>query len=137
MSAGWRPRAEDDLPDAATAADMGAPETDYSAIAAVAGNDPRLIRSLRASLAVIARRTDDPSLRSLCVQVLQGSQSVRRVFEHPSFQQMTARSLQNLEKGLERLDPDEREESYNSISRRHTPEETQFALMEGRPLPER
>jgi hypothetical protein len=132
MSTDWTPA---DLPDANAAADLRPPEVDYSAIAAVAGNDPLLIRRLRADIAVIARRTDDAGLRDLCVAVLRGSQSVRRVFEHPAFRQMALTSAEHLEEGLDRLDEEQREELLAGIGSRELPEQRQFALMEGRPLP--
>jgi|GEM_PF-5274708 len=124
-----------DLPDASEAADLRPPEVDYSAIAAVAGNDPILMRRLRADLAVIARRTDEASLRELCVAVLRGSQSVRRVFEHPAFRQMALAGAERLEEGLDRLEEDQREELLGGIGSRTLPEDRQFALMEDRPLP--
>lgn len=78
--------------------DAGA--SDFSAIDAMAGGDPQLARHLRASMAVVARRTEDPELHQLVVSVLAGKQSVRRVFEHPSFREMAATNIGNLEKGL-------------------------------------
>lgn len=125
----------EEVPGAQAAADAAGPDVDYSAIDTVAGHDPRLARSLRASIAVIARRTDDPSLRRLCIEVLHGTQSVRRVFAHPAFNGMVETSLDNLEKGLDRLDPQTREDLIAGIGVEDLPEASEFAMMEGRPLP--
>ncbi|MEX0428094.1 hypothetical protein AB3X52_10735 [Nocardioides sp. DS6] len=100
------------------------------------GNDPVLVRRLRADIAVIARRTDDPGLRDLCLSVLRGTQSVRRVFEHPPFARLTRTSVDNLQAGIDRLDEEERADLLAGIGVDALPEERQFALMEGRPLPE-
>jgi hypothetical protein len=124
-------------PDAATAADLQPPEVDFSAIGAFCGHDQLLMRRLRASLAVIARRTDDPGLRQACLAALQGSSSVRRVFEHPAFRAMAERSADNLAEGLARLDVETREEVLERVGSRETSEATEFALMEGRSVPPR
>ncbi|MCM3516419.1 MULTISPECIES: hypothetical protein [Nocardioides] len=88
----------------------GPTEPDYSGIDAMTRGDQRQARQLRATLAVIARRTEDPDLRRLCVSVLGGEQSVRRVFEHPTFWAMASRNYENLEEGIARLSPEEREQ---------------------------
>jgi hypothetical protein len=129
-------RDEPEIPDARSAADMGRPEIDYSAIDAVAGGDARAARELRASVAVIARRTEDPTLRELCLAVLAGRQSVRRVFEHPEFQQMSMVSLRHLEEGLARLDDDDREDLLARVGIPTLDQDAEFDLMEGRGLPE-
>ena len=129
-------RSEEEIPDATTAAGQPARGEDHSAIATIAGHDQRLMRRLRADLAVIARRTDDESLRDLCRAVLRGTQSVRRVFEHPAFSAMVGRSVDQLQRGLDRLDPDDRDRLLADAGSSDLSEERQFALMEGRRPPE-
>ncbi|CAN5612207.1 hypothetical protein BH11ACT8_BH11ACT8_11730 [soil metagenome] len=109
---------------------------DYSAITAMTGGDPQLARHLRASLAVIARRTDDPELRDLVVSVLQGRTSVRRVFEHPAFHRMASTNIDNLQQGLDQLPADEREALLSQAGEARTPEEVQLQLMEDEPFAE-
>ena len=108
---------------------------DYSGIDAMTRGDRRQARQLRASLAVIARRTDDPGLRQLLVQVLDGRESVRRVFAHPTFWQMAGTSLDNLEEGLRQLDDEQREDLMDRVGRERTEDEDIEAMREGRPLP--
>jgi hypothetical protein len=83
---------------------------DLSGIDQFTRGDARQARDLRATVAVIARRTEDPALRELCVKVLQGRESVRRMFEHPTFWDMASASMANLEEGLEQLDDEQRED---------------------------
>ena len=134
----WQRRTDSEIPDAETAADMARPEVDYSAIDALAGHDERVARTLRANVAVIARRTEDRSLRELCLSILRGQQSIRRLLEHPSFHQMASTHIDNLQKGLDRLDDEERARVYAEMESGENilPEEAEFALMEGRPRPE-
>lgn len=106
---------------------------DYSGIDAMTRGDHRQARQLRASLAVIARRTDDPALRQLVVAVLDGRESVRRVFAHPTFWQMAGTSLENLEAGLEQLDDEQREDLMDRVGRERTEDEHIEAMREGRP----
>lgn len=110
---------------------MSGMEHDYSAITQMTRGDERQAAQLRGNLAVIARRTDDPSLRSLIEQVLAGTQSVRRVFEHPSFWAMTERNLRNLQEGLDRLDPEQREQLLDPEARHYTPDDDVAALQTG------
>lgn len=137
MSASLR-GGDPEIPDAETAAGLPEPEVDYSAIDALAGHDQRAVRLLRANVAVIARRTEDRSLRDLCLSILHGQQSIRRLTEHPSFQAMARRSIDNLQQGLDRLDDDERERVYAATrtSESTLSEEAELAMMEGRPRPE-
>jgi hypothetical protein len=104
---------------------------DYSGIDAMTHGDQRQARQLRASLAVIARRTDDPALRQLVVQVLDGRESVRRVFAHPTFWQMAGTSLDHLEEGLQQLDDEQREDLMDRIGRERTDDEDIEAMREG------
>jgi hypothetical protein len=108
---------------------------DYSGIDAMTRGDHRQARQLRATLAVIARRTDDPALRRLVVSVLDGRESVRRVFAHPTFWQMAGTSLDNLEAGLEQLDDEQREDLMDRVGRERTEDEDIEAMREGRPQP--
>lgn len=88
---------------------------DFSAIGAITRGDEHSARRLRASLAVIARRTDDKSLRDLIVSVLAGNQSVRRVYEHRSFWSMFDTNLDNLQRGLDQLDDEQREDIISRV----------------------
>lgn len=98
-------------------------DIDMSAIDNVAHHDERMARRLRANVAVIARRTGDPDLRALCLKVLGGQQSVRRVFEHPSFSGMLQHNLANLKQGLDRVPPERREEALRRIGEQITDDE--------------
>jgi len=108
---------------------------DSSGIDAMTRGDHRQARQLRATLAVIARRTDDPALRRLVVSVLDGRESVGRVFAHPTFWQMAGSSLDNLEAGLEQLDDEQREDLMDRVGRERTEDEDIEAMREGRPQP--
>lgn len=110
---------------------MDRPEHDLSAIDAMAHGDERAARELRANVAVIARRTDDPSLRDLCVSILQGRESVRRMFAHPSFWAMAERNYQNLEEGLDRLSDEEREDLMDRIGEERTDDDEVAAMRDG------
>ncbi|MEO5853051.1 MAG: hypothetical protein ABIQ15_11110 [Nocardioides sp.] len=105
---------------------------DFSGIDQMTRGDARQARDLRATMAVIARRTDDPDLRALVVDVLAGRTSVRRVFEHPSFWSMAQTNLDNLEQGLERLSPEERETVTSQDRVEQTSDEDIEAMQEGR-----
>jgi hypothetical protein len=104
---------------------------DFSAIDAMAHGDERAARQLRADVAVISRRTDDPDLRHLCRDILAGRQSVRRMFEHPSFWAMADRNMANLEQGLARLSDDEREALMERVGEERTDDAEIEALTEG------
>lgn len=104
---------------------------DFSAIDAMAHGDERAARQLRADVAVISRRTDDPDLRHLCRDILAGRQSVRRMFEHPSFWSMADRNLSNLEEGLDRLSEEERESLMEQVGEARTDDEEIETLAEG------
>ena len=107
-------------------------QPDFSGIDQMTRGDERQARDLRATLAVIARRTDDPDLRRLIVDVLGGRTSVRRVFEHPAFWTMAATNLSNLEEGLDRLTDEERESVMAQAGVRTTSDEDIEAMQEGR-----
>jgi hypothetical protein len=104
---------------------------DFSAIDAMAHGDERAARQLRADVAVISRRTDDPDLRHLCRDILAGRQSVRRMFEHPSFWAMADRNMANLEQGLARLSDEERESLMDRVGEERTDDAEIEALTEG------
>lgn len=110
-------------------------EHDLSGIDAITHGDARAARELRANIAVIARRTDDRSLRDLCVQVLEGRESVRRVFSHGSFWEMASKNIENLEEGLERLSDEEREDLMDRVGEERTPDEDIDALRDQEPPP--
>ena len=76
---------------------------DFSAISHVTGGDEHAARRLKATIAVIMRRTEDPELRALGKEVLAGRENVRRFLTHPSLMGMAERNFNNLEAGLERL----------------------------------
>ncbi|ANH37568.1 hypothetical protein I601_1126 [Nocardioides dokdonensis FR1436] len=82
---------------------------DFSGIDQLTRGDVAQARRLRATLAVISRRTEDPELRQLVRSVLAGRESVRRVFAHASFWQMAETSFDNLQRGLDQLSPEERD----------------------------
>ena len=104
---------------------------DFSAIDAMAHGDERAARQLRADVAVISRRTDDPDLRHLCRDILAGRQSVRRMFEHPSFWSMADRHMSHLEQGLARLSDEERESLMERVGEERTDDAEIEALTEG------
>ena len=104
---------------------------DFSAIDAMAHGDERAARQLRADVAVISRRTDDPDLRHLCRDILAGRQSVRRMFEHPSFWAMADRNMANLEEGLDRLTDEERDILMDRVGEERTDDAEIEALIEG------
>lgn len=104
---------------------------DFSAIDAMAHGDERAARQLRADVAVISRRTDDPDLRHLCRDILAGRQSVRRMFEHPSFWAMADRNMANLEQGLDRLSDEERQALMDRVGEERTDDSEIEALTEG------
>lgn len=104
---------------------------DFSAIDAMSHGDERAARQLRADVAVISRRTDDPDLRHLCRDILAGRQSVRRMFEHPSFWAMADRNMANLERGLDRLSDEERQSLVDRVGEERTDDSEIEALTEG------
>jgi hypothetical protein len=108
---------------------------DLSAIDQITRGDEHQARRLRATLAVIARRTDDPSLRQLVTDVLQGRQSVRRVFTHPTFWAMADAGLDNLQQGLDQLSEEDRRRLLDGIGHERTPDEELDALREPPPAP--
>lgn len=110
-------------------------EHDLSGIDAITHGDERAARELRANIAVIARRTEDRSLRDLCVKVLEGRESVRRVFSHGSFWEMAGKNIENLEKGLEQLSDEQREDLMDRVGQERTPDEDIDALRDQEPPP--
>jgi len=104
---------------------------DYSAIDHLTAGDERMSQHVRANIAVLARRTDDPELRQLCLDVLGGRTSVRRVYEHPSFRSRLRTSLANLRAGLDRLPEQQRRSLLDQVGTRHTPDELIERLNQG------
>ncbi len=111
-------------------------EYDLSGIDAITHGDARAARELRANIAVIARRTEDKSLRDLCVKVLEGRESVRRVFAHSSFWDMAGKSIENLEKGLDQLSDEQREDLMDRVGQERTSDEDIAAMRDQEPPPE-
>ena len=110
-------------------------EHDLSGIDSMAHGDERAARELRANIAAIARRTEDRSLRDLCVQVLEGRESVRRVFAHGSFWQMATQNMENLEQGLDRLSDEQREDLLGRVGTERTDDDEIGALRDQEPPP--
>ncbi|MGG5259458.1 hypothetical protein [Phycicoccus avicenniae] len=98
-------------------------QPDHSGIDSIVRGDADRARRLRATLAVVARRTDDEDLRRTVREVLAGRVNVRRALLHPALNAMAAKNLENLEKGLERLDPEQREDVLSRVGKERTPDE--------------
>lgn len=96
---------------------------DFSAISQITGGDERAARRLKATIAVIMRRTDDPELRALGKDVLAGRENVRRFLTHPSLMSMAERNFAKLEEGVNRLSDDEREDVMSRVGEEQTPDE--------------
>jgi len=111
---------------------------DFSAISHITGGDEHAARRLKATIAVIMRRTEDPELRALGKEVLAGRENVRRFLTHPSLMGMAERNFNNLEAGLERLSDEEREDVMSRVGEERTPDEVIDELREpaGEPLHE-
>ncbi len=88
---------------------MTRPEDLRNGIAALADGEKESARRLRANLAVFARRADDPEVTDLVNEVLGGRRNVRDVVSSPQFARELSAKLDNLETGLRRLPPLERE----------------------------
>ena len=108
-------------------------EEDFSGITAIVRGDAHAARRLRATLAVIARRTDDPDLRAVVTRVLAGRENVRRALTHPSLAAMAARNLDNLERGLERLTDEERDDVMSRVGTERTPDDVLDEMREPTP----
>lgn len=106
------------------------PDVDFSAIDQITGGDARAARRLRATIAVIMRRTEDPELRALGKDVLAGRENVRRFLTHSSLQGMAERNLDNLEEGLGRLSDEERDDVMSRAGEEVTPDEVIDELRE-------
>ena len=111
---------------------------DFSAISHITGGDEQAARRLKATIAVIMRRTEDPELRALGKEVLAGRENVRRFLTHPSLMGMAERNFNNLEEGLNRLSDDEREDVMSRVGEERTPDEVIDELREpaGEPTPD-
>lgn len=97
--------------------------TDFSAISQITDGDERAAQRLKATIAVIMRRTEDPELRALGKEVLAGRENVRRFLTHPSLMGMAERNFANLEEGVERLSDEEREDVMSRVGEEQTPDE--------------
>lgn len=103
-------------------------QNDHSGIDVMLQGDQEGARRLRATLAVIARRTDDPDLERTIRDVLAGRENVRRALLHPALFAMAERNFANLEEGLNRLSDDEREDLFSKVGEIRTPDEVIDAL---------
>lgn len=108
-------------------------EHDGSGIDRMVRGEPERARRLRATLAVVARRTEDEDLRRVIRDVLAGTENVRRALLHPGMTAMAQASLDNLERGLDRLDPDEREDVMSRVGTERTADEEIDAMREATP----
>jgi len=99
---------------------MNPADEDQSGITALARGDAASARELRANLAVFARQTDNPEVRSLVAGVLAGRRNVREVFQAREFNEVGLRRLANIEEGIARLNDEQRAELFNP-NRPHTP----------------
>ncbi|MGL5851027.1 MAG: hypothetical protein ACRCZD_09635 [Phycicoccus sp.] len=105
-------------------------QPDQSGIDGMTRGDREQARRLRATLAVISRRTDDEDLRRTVGEVLAGRVNVRRALLHPALTAMAERNLENLEKGLERLGPEQREDVLSRVGTERTPDDEIEAMRE-------
>lgn len=106
---------------------------DHSGIEQMVRGDAERARRLRATLAVVLRRTEDEDLRRVIREVLAGDQNVRRALMHPGMTAMAQSNLDNLERGLDRLDPQEREDVLARAGTERTPDEDIEAMREPTP----
>ncbi|HWC82128.1 MAG TPA: hypothetical protein VG756_19425 [Pseudonocardiaceae bacterium] len=108
------------------------PADEQSGITALTHGDEADGRELRANLAVFARQTDNPEMRSLVTDVLGGRRNVREVLRSPQFLDVAARRVANLEAGIARLSDEQRAELLNT-DRPYTPEAKLAAMRDGVP----
>lgn len=106
---------------------------DHSGIETMVGGDADRARRLRATLAVVARRTEDENLRRVVADVLAGRANVRTALLHPGMMSMAQTNLSNLEEGLDRLSPEERDDVMSRVGEERTSEEDIDALREPTP----
>ena len=106
---------------------------DHSGIETMVGGDAERARRLRATLAVVARRTEDENLRRVVADVLAGRENVRKALLHPGMTSMAQTNLANLEEGLDRLSPEQREDVMSRVGEERTPDEEIDALREPTP----
>jgi hypothetical protein len=111
------------------------PADEQSGIAALAHGDEASARELRADLAVFARRTDSPEIRSMVTEVLAGRRNVREVFASREFNEAGLRHLANVEHGIAQLSDEQRVELFNP-NRPCTPDDKLAAMRDdGIPAP--
>jgi hypothetical protein len=96
---------------------------DRSGIDRLVHDDPNDARELRANLAVFARRTGDPRIRSMVTDVLAGRRDVREVFHTKEFSDAVSDGIGKIEAGIEALTDEEREWVFDR-SRPRTPQST-------------
>jgi hypothetical protein len=93
-----------------------------SGIAKLVHGDESRARELRANLAVFARRSGDPGMRTLVADVLAGRRNVRDVLRAKEFNDTGLRHVANIEKGLARLSEEQRADLFGP-NRPGTPDE--------------
>ena len=96
---------------------------DRSGIDRLVHGDPNDAKELRANLAVFARRTDDPRIRSMVTDVLAGRRNVREVFRTKEFNDAVSGGIDKIEAGIEALTDEEREWVFDR-NRPPTPQST-------------
>lgn len=84
-------------------------------------------RELRANLAVFARTVDKPGITNLVADVLSGRRNVREVFRTEEFEDVLGRRFDNVQRALDRLSDDEREQLFDE-ARERTPQDRLDAL---------
>jgi hypothetical protein len=99
------------------------PADEESGIAKLVHGDESRARELRANLAVFARRSVDPGIRTLVADVLAGRRNVRDVLRAKEFNDTGLRHVANIEKSLARLSGEQRADLF-SPNRPRTPDET-------------
>ena len=110
------------------------PAEDESGIEALTRGDAASARELRANLAVFARQTDNPEVRSLVAGVLAGRRNVREVFATREFNEVGLRHVASIERGIAQLTDEQRAELFNP-NRPRTPEDKLAAMRDGVPAP--
>lgn len=96
---------------------------DRSGIDRLVHGNPYDAKELRANLAVFARRTDDPRIRSMVTDVLAGRRDVREVFRTKEFHNAVSGGIGKIEAGLDALTDEERDWVFDR-SRPRTPQST-------------
>lgn len=88
-------------------------EDEKSGIARIAHGDEEKAREFRANLAVFARRSNNPQLRRLVVDVLGGRREVREVFATPEWRMAVSKNIARVERGIAALTDEQREQVFD------------------------